>query len=64
MAVQENQHTSDLPETHRAAGKAERTVRQGSQSKRSASLEVKRESPVLPKQTSHGPHQVDDWNSG
>ena len=51
---------TDLPETHRAAREAEKTIRQGSQSQRSASPEVERTSPILPKQASHGPHQVDD----
>ena len=64
VAIQEDQYTTDPPETHRAAREAERTIWQGSQSQRSVSPEVERTSPILPKQASHGPHQVDDWNSG
>ena len=65
--IQEGQYSSDPPETCWAARETERTVQQSPSSQRSASPEGERTSPVLPKQASHRPHQVDnrycDWNT-
>ena len=54
------------PETSWTARKTKRTVWQSPLSQRSVSPQSERTSPVLPKQDSHRPHQVDnrycDWN--
>ena len=61
--IQKGQYMSDQAETHRTPRKPERTLWQSPQSQRSMYPQSQGTSPVLPQQTRHRPHQVDNWYS-
>ena len=61
--IQKGQYASDQAKTSQTPRKTKRTLQQHPQSQSSTSPQNQGTSPVLPQQTRHRTHQVDDWHS-